>query len=172
MGPSSRSKDQQESMHWKHKGPPTPETFRVEQSAGKFMATITEDTYASIRVALRENIKQKHRGKFSAGVLLLHDHDNAPAHKSRKSRAAIRKCGFVELNHLPYRQDLALSDYVYFIFRNLKKFLRGRRFSDDNAVKEAVTGYIDTKDVSFFSEGIQSLESKWTKCVTMKGGLH
>ena len=41
--------------------------------------TITGDTYASTIVALRENIKQKRRGKLSAGVLLLHD--NAPAHR-------------------------------------------------------------------------------------------
>ena len=40
---------------------------------------ITGDTYASTMVALRENIKQKGRGKVSATVLLLHD--NAPAHR-------------------------------------------------------------------------------------------
>ena len=38
---------------------------------------ITGDTYAFTMVALRKNIKQKRRGKVSAGVLLLHD---APAH--------------------------------------------------------------------------------------------
>ena len=74
--------------------------------------------------------------KVVAGVLLLHE--NASAHKSRTSRAAIRKCGFVVLNHPPYSPDLAPSDY--FLFRNLKKIERGRRFPDDNAVKEAVTG--------------------------------
>ena len=57
--------------------------------------TITGDTYASTMLTLRENIKQKRHGKLSAGVLLLHD--NVPAHKVRTLRAAIRKCGFVEL---------------------------------------------------------------------------
>ena len=105
--------------------------------------TITGDTYASTMVALCKNIKQKCRGKLSAGVVLLHD--NAPAHKSCTLRAAIRNCGFVELKHPPYSPDLAPSDY--FLFRSLKKFLRGRQFSDDNAVKKAVTGYFDTHDV-------------------------
>ena len=137
-------------MKWKHKASPTPKKFRVQQSAGKIMktvfwnsegvlllefmshkTTITGDTYASTMVALRENIKQKHCGKLSSDVLLIHD--NAPAHKLRTSLAAIRKCGFIELNHPPYRLDLAPSDYV--LFRNLKQFLYGRRFSDDNAVK-------------------------------------
>ena len=97
--------------------------------------TITGDTYASTMVALREDIKHKRRGKLSVGVLPLHD--NAPAHKSRTLRAAIRKCGFVELNHPPYSPDLAPTDY--FLFRNLKKMLRRRRFVDDNAVNEVVT---------------------------------
>ena len=138
---------------------PTPKKFHVQQSAGKITptvfwdsegvllleftphkTTITRDIYASTIVALRENIKQKRRGKLSSGVLLLHD--NAPAYKSRTSRAAIRKCGFVELNPPPYSPDLAPSDY--FLFRNFKKFLHGRRFPDDNAVKDAITRYSDT----------------------------
>ena len=68
-------------------------------------------------MALREDIKQKRRGELSAGVLLLHD--NAPARKSSTLRAAIKKYGFVELNHPSYSPDLAPSDY--FLFRNLKK---------------------------------------------------
>ena len=90
----------QESMQWKHKGSPSPEKFRVQQSAETIMASfffrlwscsafelllhktiITGDTHASTMVALRENIKLKRRGKLSAGVLLLHD--DAPTHKSR-----------------------------------------------------------------------------------------
>ena len=128
--------------------------------------TITGNTYASTMVALRENIEQKCCGKLSAGVLLLHD--NAPAHKSRRLRAAIRKRGYVELNHPPNSPDLAPSDY--FLFRNIHKFLCGRQFPDDNAVKEAVTGYFDTQDVSFFSEG--SLFDHWRRrnCVTITGG--
>ena len=77
------------------------------------------------------------------GVLLLHD--NAPAHKSCTLQAAIRKCDFVELNHPPFSPDLAPSSY--FPFRNVKKFLRGQLFLDDNGVKEAVTEYFDTQDV-------------------------
>ena len=116
----------QESMQWKQKGSPTPTKFCVQQSARKIMATvfwdsegvlllefmphkmtITGDTYASKIVVLRESIKQKRCGKLLAGVLLLHD--NAPAHKSCTLWAAIRKCGFVELNYPSYSPDLAPS---------------------------------------------------------------
>ena len=134
----------QKSKQLKHKESPIlKKKIVLQQSAGKIMATVfwgsegflllkfmpqktttTGDTYASTIVALRENIKQKHRGNLSAGVLLLHD--NAPAHKSHTSRAAIRKCGFIQLNHPPYSPDLASSDY--FLFRNLKHFCVGDYF--------------------------------------------
>ena len=50
--------------------------------------TITGQTYANTITALQEAIKEKRRGKLSAGVLLLLD--NAPLHMSAKSQAAIR----------------------------------------------------------------------------------
>ena len=60
----------------------------------------------------RVAIKEKRRGKLSAGVLLLHD--NAPMYKSRVARVAIRECKFEQFNPPPYSQDLATSDYYLF----------------------------------------------------------
>ena len=97
--------------------------------------TITGQTYANTITALREAIKEKRRGKLSAGVPLLHD--NAPVHMSAKSHAAVRQCGFQQLNHPPYSPELAPSEY--FLFRVMKKFLRGKGFSSDEEVKEVVT---------------------------------
>jgi histone-lysine N-methyltransferase SETMAR len=95
---------------------------------------------------LREALKEKRRRKLSAGVLLLHD--NAPVHMSAKSQAAIRQCGFQQLNNPPYSPDLAPSDY--FLFRVTKKFLRGKRFSSDEEVKEAVTTWFEEQSKDFF----------------------
>jgi histone-lysine N-methyltransferase SETMAR len=84
--------------------------------------------------------------ELSAGMLLLHD--NVPVHMSAKSQAAIRQCGFQQLNHPPYSPDLALSDY--FLFRVMKKFLQGKRFSSDEEVKEAVTTWFEEQSKEFF----------------------
>jgi len=152
-----------ESMQWKHKTSPTPKKFRVEKSARKVMATvfwdekglllstITGQNYANTITTLREAIKEKRRGKLSADVLLLHD--NAPMHMSAKSQAAIRQCVFQQLHHPTYSLDLVPSDY--FLFRVMNKFLRDKRFSSDEEVKEAVTTWFEeqSKDV-FFSKGI------------------
>jgi len=105
------------------------------------------------------------RGKLSVGVLLLHD--NAPVHMSAKSQAAIRQCGFQQLNHPTYSPDLAPSDY--FLFRVMKKFLRGKRFSSDKEVKEAVMTWFEEQSKDFFSRVIKSLQQKWLKCIELLG---
>lgn len=117
---------------------------------------ITGQTYANTITALRKAIKEKRRGKLSAGVLLLHD--NAPVHMSAKSQAAIRQYGFQQLNHPPYSPDLAPSDY--FLFRVMKKFLRGKRFSSDEEVKEAVTTWFEEQSKDFFFRGVNVVATK------------
>jgi len=118
--------------------------------------TITGQTYANTITALREAIKEKRRGKLSAGVLFLHD--NAPVHMSAKSQAAILQCGFQQLNHPPDSPDLAPSDY--FLFRVIKKFLRGKRFSSDEEVKEAVTTWFEEQSKIFFFQGDKVVATK------------
>src|SRR5215813_13513320 len=117
------------------------------------------------QLPLCEAIKEKRRGKLSAGVLILHD--NASEHMSAKSQAAIRQCGFQQLNHPPYSPDLAPSDY--FLFRVMKKILRGKRFSSDEEFKEAVTTRFEEQSKFFFSRGIKSLQQKWAKCIELLG---
>jgi len=127
--------------------------------------TITGQTYANTITALREATKEKRRGKLSADLLLLHD--NAPVHMSAKSQAAIRQCGFQQLKHPPYSPDLAPSDYI--LFRVMKKFLRSKRFSSDEEVKEAVKTWFEEQSKDFFSRGIKSLQQKWAKCIEILG---
>ena len=174
----------QESMHWKHPDSPPPKKFRTQPSAGKIMATIFWDSsgvllidymphkttingpyYAALMDRLRESIKEKRRGKLTKGVLLLHD--NAPAHTARVAQAAIRNCGFEQLNHPPYSPDLAPSDF--YLFRLLKKELRGRRFRDDNELKSTTEGWLESREENFFLKGIQELEHRWTKCINVGG---
>ena len=48
----------------------------------------------------------------------------------------------------PYSPDLAPSDY--FLFRVKKKFVRGKQFSSDEEVKEAVTTALKSSQKIFF----------------------
>ena len=134
--------------------------LKVSQSAGNLMATvfwdwegiiliyykekwrnITGEYHLSILNQLKEAIKEKCRGKLAKGVLLLQD--NAPVHKSTVGMVALHTHGFESLVHLPYSPDLAPSDFH--LFPNLKKELRGRKFSDNNEVKEAILALFEAK---------------------------
>ena len=81
--------------------------------------------------------------------------------------ATFRVSGFDEIDHPPYSTDLAHSDF--FLFPNLKKNLRGRRFADSSEVISATEAYFGQQDKSFFSDGLKLLKSRFEKCVALKG---
>jgi hypothetical protein len=83
---------QQQSVEWWHSGSPRPKEFRVQKSAGKFLASIFWDQYGilliddfpkgqtinaeyclSLLVQLKDILNEKRRGKVTKGVLFLHD---------------------------------------------------------------------------------------------------
>ena len=86
-------------MEWRHSGLPRPKKFRVQKSSGKVLAsifwdqdgillidylptgqTINAEYYSSLRVQLKDVLKEKSRGKVTKRVLFLHD--NALAHQA------------------------------------------------------------------------------------------
>ena len=173
-----------ESKQWKHQGSPTVKRPRGARAAGKIMMTVfwdcegillcdflphkqtvTGDYYAQLMTQLRDAVKRQRRGKLTAGVLLLHD--NAPVHKSRIASAAIRQCRFEELNHPPYSPDLAPSDF--YLFANLKKHLRGKRFDNDDDLKSTVIEYFDSKLSEFYKTGIMSIRDRYCRVISSGG---
>jgi len=95
-------------------------------------------------------------------------HDNAPVHKTKKVQTAIAECGIQEMNHPPHSPDLAPCDY--FLFRYLKKHLRGRRLSTDVEIQVDVTSWLGGQDSGFYPAGMSSLPAKWNKCIELNGG--
>ena len=82
------------------------------------------------------------RNVGSKTVLLLHA--NASIGKCNIVQTAIRKVGFVELNHSAYSPDIAASDY--YLFSNLKKFLRNKNFNRDDETIDTVENYLNNLD--------------------------
>jgi len=53
----------------------------------------------------------------------------------------------------PYSHDLAPSDYHFIL--HLKKFPGGKRFDDDDDLKDAVQKWLTSLAAAFYEEGIQ-----------------
>ncbi|GBP81308.1 Mariner Mos1 transposase [Eumeta japonica] len=158
-----------ESIQWTKKGERPPKKFKVQKSASKLMATIFWDSegvllidylpkgttmngqyYANLLAQARSSRTEAWEVIARSAVL----QDNASVHTARVSRQALKDTGFSEIDHPPYSPDLAPSDY--FLFSNLKKELRGRRFVDDNQMKMAVESHFDCKERKIFGrfEGV------------------
>ena len=94
--------------------PARPQKFRVQKSAGKVLAsifwdqdsillidyllkgqTINAECYSPLLVQLKDILKEKHRGKFTKGVLFLYD--NAPAHRALAIQKKLAYLGFQRL---------------------------------------------------------------------------
>jgi len=137
----------------------------VQKSAGKVLAsifwdqnsilsidylpkgqTINTEYYSSLLVQLKDILREKRRGKFTKGVLFLHD--NAPAHRTLATKKKLGYLGLQCLDHPPYSPDLVPSDYH--LFSGLKKQLKGRHFSSDAEVIFAAETWLDGQISEFF----------------------
>jgi [histone H3]-lysine36 N-dimethyltransferase SETMAR len=85
--------------------------------------------YVEIFDRLRYSIKNKRRGTLSQEIFLLHA--NALSHSARLVQNSLMTTGLVQLDHPPYSPDLAPSDF--YLFPAMKRILRGKRYSSDNA---------------------------------------
>ena len=81
--------------------------------------------------------------------------------------AKINELKFKLLLHAPYSPNLAASDY--FLFPNMKKWLGGQRFANNEEVGSAINGYFEELNVSHYKQGIDTIEHRWEKCIALKG---
>ena len=113
---------------------------------------------------LKPAVHTERRGLLSKKVLLLHD--NARPQTASQTVETINHLGFEVLEHPAYSLDLAPSDYH--LFGLLKNALRGRQFSTDKEVREAVYKWLRDQPKTFL-EGIRKLVDRWTKCFEKEG---
>ena len=163
---------------------PAKKSSKTQPSAGKLMLTVFWDSQGPVLEHYQERdttinsawysemltdrpkpaIWSKRRGLLSKGVVLLHEysHPQTAAHTAEK----LQKLKFVVMAHPPYSPDLAPFDYH--LLGPRKEALRGRRFSLDHEVKEAVHAWLAVQ-LKTFLEGIRMLVQRSTKCVEKQG---
>jgi histone-lysine N-methyltransferase SETMAR len=175
-----------QSLEWRHTFSPSKKKFKSQPSSGKVLFTLFWDmngpivehyqkkgeTVNSARYStlledeLKPAIRSRRRGLLSRGVLLLHD--NARPHTAAATLDTIRRLRFQILQHPPYSPDLAPSDYH--VFGPMKDALRGRKFGNDDEIKEAVHSWLKGQPKTFFSDGIKKLVQRYEKCIQKEGG--
>lgn len=64
------------------------------------------------------------------------------------------------MHHIPYSPDLALCDL------NLKKYLRGNRYTDDEVLKAAMTKNVDKEN--YFNTGLKKCIDRSNKCIEIR----
>lgn len=101
----------------------------------------------------------------SKSPILLHD--NTRSHVKQPMLQKLNELGYETLPHPPYSPDLLPTDYHF--FKHLILFLQDAVFDDRDAVKNVFREFIDTRRLEFYVTGINSLVSRWQKCVDCYG---
>ncbi|GFO11594.1 histone-lysine N-methyltransferase SETMAR [Plakobranchus ocellatus] len=84
-----------------------------------------------------------------------------------KNSEWLQRYGWEILPHPAHSPDLAPSDFH--LFGTLKRHLGGMAFeTEDDRISE-LRNWFDNLDVDFFRVGINSLLSRWQKCIDLHG---
>ena len=98
--------------------------------------------------------------------MILH-HDNVRPHAALGTRQKIAEVGWEILSHPPYSPNIAPSDYHLFL--SLQNFLTGKKFKNEEDVKQALVQFFASKDETFFKNGIYKLPSRWQEIINNNG---
>ncbi len=99
--------------------------------------------------------------------LTLLQYDNTRPHTSRQTKAHLEALGYEVLRHPSYSPDLAPSDY--YLFKHMKRYLKGIRFTTDDELQMAVSAWLRQQPSEFFENGMWKLISQWQRCIASDG---
>lgn len=94
-------------------------------------------------------------------------HDNARPHIAKSTRQKLLQLGWEVLPQAPYSPDTAPTDY--YLFRALSNNLRDNSFDDEEALRQYLGHFFDSKPKEFYANGIRSLPKRWQEIVDNDG---
>ena len=103
---------------------------------------------------------------FNRKDIILH-HDNARPHAALGTCQKIAELSWEILLHPPYSPDLAPSDYHLFL--SLQNFLGGKKFKNEEDIKQALVNFFASKHKTFFKNGIYKLPARWQEVIKNNG---
>ncbi|GFO50446.1 mariner mos1 transposase [Plakobranchus ocellatus] len=118
--------------------------------------TVNSERYISTLRALRLRRVRRDKDSFL-------QHDNARPHTGRHTQDALRQLELTTLPHPAYSPDLAPSGY--YLFPQLKKYLKGHHFDSDEEVIADVGRGCHGQSSEFFADGVCQLVKRWRLCI-------
>ncbi|GFO33140.1 histone-lysine N-methyltransferase SETMAR [Plakobranchus ocellatus] len=112
-----------------------------------------------------EAIHRKRPRLLRRGVVL--QHNNATPHSVNLTQQWLQRYSWEILPHPAHSPDLAPSDFH--LFGPLKRHLGGMAFETEDDLISELRNWFDNLDVDFFRVGINSLLSRWQKCIDLHG---
>ncbi|GFN79339.1 histone-lysine N-methyltransferase SETMAR [Plakobranchus ocellatus] len=112
---------------------------------------------------LKEAIRRKRPGLLRRGVVI--QHDNATPHSANLTQQWLQRYGWEILPHPAHSPNLAPSDFH--LFGPLKRHLGGMAFETEDDLISELRNWFDNLDVDVFRVGINSLLSRWQKCIDL-----
>uniref|UniRef100_A0A0K0FGH8 Histone-lysine N-methyltransferase SETMAR (inferred by orthology to a human protein) n=1 Tax=Strongyloides venezuelensis TaxID=75913 RepID=A0A0K0FGH8_STRVS len=117
----------------------------------KYGETINFELYCQLLDKVYQKLFQKRPFLVNRkGPIFLHD--NARPHISKITLQKLSELKYETLSHPPYSPDLAPTDFYF--FKQLDQFLKEKVFKNEEAIKSAFEDFIDSRDGSFYSNGI------------------
>ncbi|GFN96034.1 transposase [Plakobranchus ocellatus] len=110
-------------------------------------------------------IRRKRPGLLRRGVVL--QHNNATPHSANLTQQWLQRYIWEILPHPAHSPDLAPSGFH--LFGPLKCHLGGMAFETEDDLISELRNWFDNLDVDFFRVGINSLLSRWQKCIDLHG---
>jgi glutathione S-transferase len=128
-------------------------------------ATITANYYTSLLGKVKQALVSKWLGKLPKGVLFLQ-------HNASSYTTAIMQRKLADLHsdvpkHPAYSRDLTSSEYH--LFPNLKKHMKGKKFSITEDAMSAADDWFAAQPSAFYLDGLKNLEQHIKQCAELMG---
>ena len=113
---------------------------------------------------LLDKLDEEMKKKLEEEKNLVSLRQQRPAHTSIIAWVKLDYLYYELLPHPPYSPDLARLLFV----SKLKKMGPGKRFSTNEQVISETEAYFTEFDKPYFSKGINMLEDRWKKCISLE----
>jgi len=128
--------------------------------------TVNKEFYRTVLQCLRDTVRRHRSGKWRSGNWILHQ-DNDPAHRAVTTNGFLVKHNILLFPYPSYSPDLAPCNF--FLFPQLKKTMKGRRFDYVEDIQANVMRQMRAITKSDYQRCSCQWQERWNKRIQAQG---